>query len=117
MHVLIYTGSKKKHIRFEEDVEYMDRRKSSRIVALEEKKEVEKERKLAIALERKNKSVNHDVKNKGKGKTKMEVWDDLSDFNNEEGPTKKALKNKEFCQLVSSIKVCIFFFFDFLVSC
>ncbi|KAK8468657.1 hypothetical protein PHAVU_006G081500 [Phaseolus vulgaris] len=35
----------------------------------------------------------------------MEVWEDFSDFNNEEGgPTKKKRKNKEFSQLISSIK-------------
>ncbi|KAK7333093.1 hypothetical protein VNO80_29855 [Phaseolus coccineus] len=99
----IYTGSKKKHAKILDEVEYEDRRRSSRIVALEKKKQLEKERKLAIALENKNKSIN-DVKNKGKGKAKMEVWEDFSDFNNEEGPTKKKRKNKEFSQLISSIK-------------
>jgi len=114
MHVLIYTGSKKKHVRIDDEVEYEERRRSSRIVALEKKKQLEKERKLAIALENKNKSIN-DVNNKGKGKATMEVWEDFSDFNNEEGgPTKKKRKNKEFSQLISSIKVSSFF--NFFVS-
>jgi len=113
MHVLIWTGSKHKHVKFQEDAENMDRRRSSRIVALEEKKQLEKERKIAMALEKKNKSINNDAKNKGKGKATKEILDELSDFNNEEGPAKKARKNKEFCELISSITVCIFFSFFF----
>jgi len=90
----------------------MDRRRSRRIVALEEKKQMEKERNLAIALERQNEPVNHDVKSKGKGKVKATM--EVLDFNNEKGSTKKAPKNKEFCQLISSIKVCIFSFYVLL---
>ncbi|XP_020232060.1 uncharacterized protein LOC109812493 isoform X2 [Cajanus cajan] len=99
-----YMGSTEKRMRLEEEIECTERRKSSRIVALEEKKQQERERKLAQALERKN----NDVRNKGKGKATMEVCDDdMSDSNNnedEEGPTKKSCKSKELYQLISSIK-------------
>ncbi|KAG4989524.1 hypothetical protein JHK82_031848 [Glycine max] len=89
-------------MKFQDEIEWMGRRRSSRIIALEEKKLKERERKLALALERKNKSMNHD---KQKGKATIEVQDDLRDFSeHEEGSTKKGHKSKEFYQLISSIK-------------
>ncbi|XP_020208294.1 bromodomain-containing protein 9-like [Cajanus cajan] len=94
-------GSRKKRITFEDETERTGRRRSSRIVALEEKKKQERERKLAQALE-------NDVRNNGKHKATMELRDDdMSDSNNnddEEGPTKKRHKSKELNQLISSIK-------------
>ena len=81
-------------MKFQDEIEWMGRRRSSRIIALEEKKLKERERKLALALERKNKSMNHD---KQKGKATIEVQDDLRDFSeHEEGSTKKGHKSKEF---------------------
>lgn len=98
---LIHTGSKRKQMRFLDEIEWMNRR-SSRIIALEEKRHKEIERKLALALERKNNLVNH---YKEKGKATMKVPDDLSDFSKDvEGPTKKGHKSKELYQLISSIK-------------
>ncbi|KAG4920452.1 hypothetical protein JHK82_049410 [Glycine max] len=88
-------------MRFLDEIEWMNRR-SSRIIALEEKRHKEIERKLALALERKNNLVNH---YKEKGKATMKVPDDLSDFSKDvEGPTKKGHKSKELYQLISSIK-------------
>jgi len=99
-------------MKFQDEIEWMGRRRSSRIIALEEKKLKERERKLALALERKNKSMNHD---KQKGKATIEVQDDLRDFSeHEEGSTKKGHKSKEFYQLISSIKVCLHDFILFL---
>ncbi|KAL5164326.1 Bromodomain and PHD finger-containing protein 3 [Glycine soja] len=94
-------GSKRKQMRFQDEIEWMNRR-SSRIIALEEKRHKEIERKLALALERKNNLVNH---YKEKGKATMKVPDDLSDFSKDvEGPTKKGHKSKQLYQLISSIK-------------
>ncbi|XP_029126151.1 uncharacterized protein LOC109793247 isoform X2 [Cajanus cajan] len=90
-------GSTRKRISFEEETECTERRRSSRIVALEEKKLQEREKKLAQALEKKN----NDIRNKGKGKAKMEVCDNNEE---EEGPTKKRRKSKELYQLISLIK-------------
>ncbi|TKY47286.1 Bromodomain and PHD finger-containing protein 3 [Spatholobus suberectus] len=105
MHVLIHIGTRRKRMRFQDEIECIDRRRSSRIIALEEKKQQERERKLALALERKNDSFNHDIRNKGKGKATMEICHDLSDSNeDEEGPTKKGRKSKDLYQLISSIK-------------
>ncbi|RDX86422.1 Bromodomain and PHD finger-containing protein 3, partial [Mucuna pruriens] len=105
MYVLIHTGVKRKQMKTQDEIECIDRRRSSRIIALEEKKKQEREKELALALEKKNNSVNHDISNKGKGKAIMEVWDDLSDFDeDDEGPTKKQCKSKELYQLISSIK-------------
>ncbi|KAG2395040.1 uncharacterized protein HKW66_Vig0075840 [Vigna angularis] len=87
----------------------MDRRRSSRIVALEEKKQLEKERKLAIALEKKNKSINQDAKNKGKGKATREIWDELSDFNNDEGSTKMAHSSLSTMPLKNILQIIIDF--------
>ncbi|KAL2333102.1 hypothetical protein Fmac_014315 [Flemingia macrophylla] len=85
-------------MRFEEETKFIERRRSSRIVALEEKRLQERERKLAEVLERKK----NDIRNKGKGKATMEVCDDNQD---EESLTKKKQKSKELYQLISSIKV------------
>ncbi|XP_020232063.1 uncharacterized protein LOC109812494 isoform X2 [Cajanus cajan] len=87
-------GDRRKRMKLEDEI---DRRRSRRIVALEEKKQQERERN--------NNSINHDIRNKGKGKATMEVCDDLIDSNeDEDGPTKKGGKNKELYQLISSIK-------------
>lgn len=83
-------------MRFQDEIEYIDRRRSVRIIALEVKKQQEREKKLALALERKNSSVNHDIKNKGKGKATIEVCDDLSDSNEYgEGLTLKGCKSNK----------------------
>lgn len=109
MHVLIHTGDKGKHTRFQDEIEGIDRRKSSRIIAMEEKKKKqERERKLAMEMKKKNNSVNPEMKDKGKGKATIEVGDDLSYFNKDD----KGRKNKEVYQLISSIKVCLHNFFN-----
>lgn len=108
MHVLIHIGSRSKQ-RYDDEIECIEiRRRSSRIVALEEKRQQEIEREIAVELERKNKPINHDIRNKGKGKAIMKVSDDSSDLNkDEEGPIWQGCKNKELHQLLSSIKVCL----------
>ncbi|RZB50725.1 uncharacterized protein LOC114395946 isoform X1 [Glycine soja] len=98
----IYMGDKGKHTRFQDEIEGIDRRKSSRIIAMEEKKKKqERERKLAMEMKKKNNSVNPEMKDKGKGKATIEVGDDLSYFNKDD----KGRKNKEVYQLISSIKL------------
>lgn len=100
-----YIGDKRKQTRVQDEIEGINRRKSSRIIALEERKQ-EREQKLAMEMKKKNNSVNYKKKDKGKGKVAIEVGDDLSDFNeDEEGPSKKGHKRKELYQLISSIKV------------
>ncbi|CAJ1960645.1 unnamed protein product [Sphenostylis stenocarpa] len=92
-------------MRFEDEIECINKRRSSRIIALEEKKQLQRERELEMALERKNGPINHDIKNKGKGKTTMEICDELCNINEgEEGTFKKRHKNKELYQLISSIQ-------------
>ncbi|CAL0334763.1 unnamed protein product [Lupinus luteus] len=79
---------------FEEEIEQTERRRSTRIIALEERKQVERERKLALA--RKNNSTNQENRNKGKEK----VHANLDDSNEveEHGPGKKGRKNNELQQ-------------------
>ncbi|QCD77936.1 hypothetical protein DEO72_LG1g1564 [Vigna unguiculata] len=93
-------------MRSEDEIEYRDKRRSSRIIALEEKKRQERERELELESQRKDNSINHDTRNKGKGKATMEEHGDLCDNINEdeERSTKKRRKSKEFYQLISSIK-------------
>jgi hypothetical protein len=50
----IHIGTERKRVRFEDEEEFMDRRRSSRIVASKEKKQ---ERKLILALERNKNST------------------------------------------------------------
>ena len=45
MHVLIHTGDKGKHTIYQDEIEGIDRRKSSRIIAMEEKKKKKKKKK------------------------------------------------------------------------
>lgn len=109
----MHKGVKGKQMTSEEDeIEYRDKRRSSRIIALEERKRQQKERGLELESQRKNNSINHDARNKGKGKATMEEYDDLCNNINEveERSTKKRRKNKEFYQLISSIKVCLYNF-------
>ncbi|KAL9320169.1 hypothetical protein ACSQ67_012008 [Phaseolus vulgaris] len=94
-------------MRSQEEIECSDKRRSSRIIALEEKKQQQqRERELELASQRKNNSINYDTINKGKGKVTMEESEDLCNNINEdeERSTKKRRKNKEFYQLISSIK-------------
>jgi len=111
----MHKGDKAKAMRSQEEIECSDKRRSSRIIALEEKKQQQqRERELELASQRKNNSINYDTRNKGKGKVTMEESEDLCNNINEdeERSTKKRRKNKEFYQLISSIKVCLHFFFN-----
>ncbi|KAK7290320.1 hypothetical protein RIF29_04646 [Crotalaria pallida] len=66
---------------------HAERRRSTRILALEEKKQAERERKLALALERKkNSAANHE--NINKGKEKVNVGDDNLDDEHGSGKSK-----------------------------
>lgn len=126
----IRIGTEKKRVRFEDEVEELaDRRRSSRIIALEEKKRQEKERKrqekerkrrekerkLALALEKKKNSTNHnDNKDKEKGKAILiEDEDHLNDFDEDEkhASTKKRFTKRAFYQFISSFKVLCFHIF------
>jgi len=111
----MHKGVKGKQMRSEDEIEYRDKRRSSRIIALEEKKRQERERELELESQRKDNSINHDTRNKGKGKATMEEHGDLCDNINEdeERSTKKRRKSKEFYQLISSIKVCLYNFEHF----
>ncbi|KAL2333100.1 hypothetical protein Fmac_014313 [Flemingia macrophylla] len=91
----IHVGERRKQMRYEDEIECKDRRKSRRIV---EKKQQDKERK--------DNSLNNDNKNKRKDKAIKVVCDDLFDSNaDEKCPIKKRHKHKELYQLISSIKV------------
>lgn len=84
-----------------------ERRRSSRIVALEEKRQQEKAKKLALASAKKQKI---DTKNKEKGKAEIVAGDDdLVDFVEAEklGATDKGWKDRAFYQLISIFKVYI----------
>lgn len=106
-HTLLYIGADRKEVRFQDDeIDYIERRRSSRIIALEEKKQQEIERKVTLALAKKNTSTNHIV-DRNKGKAKMDGGDHLDDFREDKkhGPSKKGHKRKELDQLISSIQV------------
>ncbi|KAK7305572.1 hypothetical protein VNO77_43478 [Canavalia gladiata] len=108
MHVLIYihVGAGRKRTKFQDEIlEHMERRRSSRIIALEEKKQQEKERKLALALEKKNSLANRDNRSKEKGKAIMDMEAESdSDEDEKECPIKRGRKSKALHQLISSIK-------------
>jgi len=106
----MHKGVKAKQMGSQEEIECRDKRRSSRIIALEEKKQQQqRERELELASQRKNNSINHDARNKGKCKVTMEESEDFCNNINEEEERsiKKRRKNKEFYQLISSIKVCL----------
>lgn len=117
MHVLmcvcVCVGSGKKRVKFEDEIlEFTERRRSSRIIALEEKKQKEKERKLALALAKRNNLANQiDNTNKEKGKAKIDAGDYLDD--EKHGLTKKGFNSRAFEQLISSIKVLCLLFLSF----
>ena len=116
MYILTYIEDRRKRVRFEDGIEHMERRRSNRIIALEEKRREEKERKIALALERKNNSNNHDYKTKDKGKAIIDEGDDLDDSSEDDkqvGPYQKGCKSKGLHQPISSIKVSCFFFLSF----
>ncbi|KAK7302031.1 hypothetical protein RJT34_12910 [Clitoria ternatea] len=100
-------GTKRKREKIQDEIEHRERRRSSRIIALEEKKQQEKERRLVLALERENNSVNHDNKDKEKGKAITTVEDDLTGSNDNEkrSATMKGDNSAEEIQLISSFKV------------
>lgn len=110
MHVLIYIGTRRKRLSmFQDETENTERRRSSRIIALEEKKQEERgRRKMVSALPADNNFANRNNRNKEKGKAKIDVDDHLDDSSEdkEHGPTKKGRKSKALQQLISSTKVC-----------
>lgn len=103
-----HIGTGKKRERVNDEIEMStERRRSSRIVALEEKRQQEKARKLALASAKKQKIG---TKNKEKGKAVIVAGDDhLVDFVEGEklGPTDKGWKDRAFYQLISTFKVFI----------
>ncbi|XP_019439574.1 PREDICTED: uncharacterized protein LOC109345190 isoform X1 [Lupinus angustifolius] len=99
--IYIYIGDKgKRESMFEEEIEQTERRRSTRIIALEERKQVERDRKLALA--RKNNSTNQENRNKGKEKVHANL--DYSNDVEEHGPGKKGRKSNELEHVTSSTK-------------
>ncbi|KAF1895019.1 hypothetical protein Lal_00022515 [Lupinus albus] len=88
----------------EEEIEQTERRRSSRIIALEERKQLERDRKLSLALARKNNSTNQENRNKGKEKVHAN-FDYSNEVDEEHGPAgKKGRKNNELEHVTSSTK-------------
>jgi len=110
-------GSERKRVRFEDEEELIEKRKSSRVLALEKKKQQEKERKSTLEFEKRKNSAKN---NKEKGKSIIIDKGHLGDFNEDDkhdDPTKKGCNKRALYQEISSFKVFyfhIFYSIDFI---
>ena len=109
--MFFHLDSERKRVRFEDEEEFIEKRKSSKVLPLEKKKQQEKERKLTLEFEKRKISTKNNAE---KGKSIISDKEHLGDFDEDDkhdDPTKKGCNKRALYQEISSFKVLYFHIF------